>query len=429
MSNIKKLIFIELNEINFDLVKKYCKKKYPSFHFILGNNLIKTTSEKEYELLEPWIQWPSVHTGLSANEHKIFRLGDTESLQDNDQIFEEVEKHGFTVGCISPMNTSNKLKNPKYFIPDPWTSTTSDNSFWSKIISKTISKNVNNNANGMLKFDTLFNLVLIFFKFAQIKNYYLYFKLIMLSLTRKWSRALVLDLIIHDIHLNFFKEFTPNFSTVFFNAGAHIQHHHLWSSVFVGEENKKNNQDQDIFEKMLEVYEVILSDYLKLEKVDFIIATGLSQKPYNKKEYYYRLKNHDSFLKKLKLNFKEVIPRMSRDFLIKFNSDIDAKNAEKVLKSLKIKNSNHELFLIDNREKSLFVTLIYPYEIVKKDLLILENKKISFYNEVSLVAVKNADHCETGYAHYSEGALPHTISENDHVKEINYSLKSYFEIN
>ena len=429
MSNIIKLIFIELNEINFDLVKKYCKKKYPSFHFILGNNLIKTTSEKEYELLEPWIQWPSVHTGLSANEHKIFRLGDTENLQDNDQIFEEVEKHGFTVGCISPMNTANKLKNPKYFIPDPWTSTTSDNSFWSKIISKTISKNVNNNANGMLKFGTLFNLVLIFFKFAQIKNYYLYFKLIMLSLTRKWSRALVLDLIIHDIHLNLFKKFTPNFSTVFFNAGAHIQHHHLWSSVFVGEKNENNNQDQDIFEKMLQVYEVILSDYLKLERVDFIIATGLSQKPYNKKEYYYRLKNHESFLKKLKLNFKEVIPRMSRDFLIKFNSDIDAKNAEIELKSLKIQNSNYELFLIDNREKSLFVTLIYPYEIVKKDLLTLENKKISFYNEVSLVAVKNADHCETGYAYYSEGALPHTISENEHVKEINYSLKSYFEIN
>ena len=30
----------------------------------------------EISKLEPWIQWVSIHTGLDAHNHKIFRLGE-----------------------------------------------------------------------------------------------------------------------------------------------------------------------------------------------------------------------------------------------------------------------------------------------------------------------------------------------------------------
>ena len=51
-----------------------------------------------------------------------------------------------------------------------------------------------------------------------------------------------------------------------------------------------------------------------------IIATGLSQEPFLKTQYYYRLKNHEKFLKKIGLNFEKVYPRMTRDFEIEFSS-------------------------------------------------------------------------------------------------------------
>ena len=51
-----------------------------------------------------------------------------------DQIYEVIEKKGYKVGAISPMNVKNKPKNPAFFIPDPWTNTTPDNNFWSKNI-------------------------------------------------------------------------------------------------------------------------------------------------------------------------------------------------------------------------------------------------------------------------------------------------------
>ena len=112
----KKLILIELNEINFDILKKYSNlKNFKFFNKEFFKNLKTTSSESIYENLEPWIQWVSVHTGLSASEHKIFRLGDI-SNSNLKQIFEIVEDKGYQVSAICPMNTKNNLKNNKYFI-------------------------------------------------------------------------------------------------------------------------------------------------------------------------------------------------------------------------------------------------------------------------------------------------------------------------
>ena len=113
MKKNKKLILIELNELNFDIVKKYSEKydlKFFNKNFF--NNIKYTYSEKDYDKLEPWIQWVSVHTGRTADEHGIFRLGDIKNKKKQiNQIFEKVESLGYSVGVISAMNTVNKMNN------------------------------------------------------------------------------------------------------------------------------------------------------------------------------------------------------------------------------------------------------------------------------------------------------------------------------
>ena len=132
-----KLLFIQLNEINFDLVDKYLstskESKFTNLRIIRNTyQSFDTYAEDEYKNLEPWIQWPSIYLGKDFNQHKIFRLGDIVNLTSEKQIFEIIEDRGFKVGAISPMNAENRLKNPSYFIPDPWTNTHSDNSSYSK---------------------------------------------------------------------------------------------------------------------------------------------------------------------------------------------------------------------------------------------------------------------------------------------------------
>ncbi|WP_204315871.1 hypothetical protein, partial [Enterobacter hormaechei] len=80
----------------------------------------RTTSEQDYDNLEPWIQWVTAHTGLDYGEHGIFRLGDIVE-HDLPQIWDDLEQKGLNVGAISPMNARQRMRAPAFFLPDPWT--------------------------------------------------------------------------------------------------------------------------------------------------------------------------------------------------------------------------------------------------------------------------------------------------------------------
>ena len=144
----------------------------------------------------------------------------------------------------------------------------------------------------------------------------------MSSFKKSWRRALFLDLLLHEIHLKLLKKEKPNFSTLFLNAGAHIQHHYFFNSK-ANKSHIKNpswyvpHQEDPILE-MLHIYDDILESLLEIKDYQIIVATGLSQSPHHKITFYYRLKNHESFLKEFGINFEKVYPRMSRDFLITF---------------------------------------------------------------------------------------------------------------
>ena len=77
----KKLVLIQLNELNFDLIKKYFLSKNLDILKKISKNIINTNSETKYELLEPWIQWYSIYTGLRAEKHKVFRLEMLKSIR------------------------------------------------------------------------------------------------------------------------------------------------------------------------------------------------------------------------------------------------------------------------------------------------------------------------------------------------------------
>ena len=214
-------ILIQLNELNFDLVNKYLnvskKDKLKNFKILRKTfKSFNTYAEDTYEYLEPWIQWASVNLGKDYYQHKIFRLGDIVNFQDEKQIFEKIEEKGFKVGAISPMNTENRLKNPSYFISDPWTETPSDSSIFSKRLSSMLKQTVNDNASGVLSFNSVMTIIEIIFRTLHYKRTLFLIKLIFSSLIKPWKKSLVLDYIIHLSHIYLLKKKSPNFSSIFF---------------------------------------------------------------------------------------------------------------------------------------------------------------------------------------------------------------------
>ena len=430
----KKLIFIELNEINFDVAAFYIERSecLPGFKKLFEQGIVSTESESEYENLEPWIQWPSVHTGRTFDEHNIFRLGDFVNSTDQ-QLFEQVEEAGFSVGAVSPMNASNKLKNPAYFIPDPWTQTPCDGSFFSRAITSAVSQAVNDNSRSKLTISTVLSLVLAFFALVRPLRFIPMGKYALRALGKPWRKALFLDMLLYEIHKTLFKRKSPNFSTLFLNAGAHIQHHYFFNSPFVDSPKLQNpswyiENDEDPILEMLHIYDSMLLDLLNLPDTEVIVATGLSQKPYEQLKFYYRLKDHASFLEKVGVEFTDVVPRMTRDFLISFDTEEQALKAEQQLSKILV-NKEVKLFeQIDNRGQDIFVVLTYPSEITDKTTISYSGNESLLGDFVTFVAIKNGEHQSEGFAYFSEGISEFAPPQGSHVSKIHNTVLQFFGI-
>ena len=431
---MKKLFLLELNEINFDVVRYYLDKKIylPGFNKIIKEGITTTEAEMEYQNLEPWIQWPSIHTGKTFGEHNVFRLGDFVSSS-HQQFFEKVEKAGFSVGAVSPMNASNKLTAPAYFIPDPWTQTPCDDSYLSRRITEAIVQAVNDNAMSKLTIKTIFSLVLVFIALVKPSRYIPMARYAFQAVGKPWRKALFLDMLLYEFHKTLFKRQSPDFSTLFLNAGAHIQHHYFFNSPFVDSPDLNNpswyvSKDDDPFLEMLKVYDAMLLDLINLPFTEVIIATGLSQKPYEQLKFYYRLKDHRTFLEDLGIVFKGVIPRMTRDFLIEFDTVEMAALAEKQLAAIVVDNKVRLFEEIDNRGKNIFVVLTYASEITKETIINVTGRNVLLSDQVIFVAIKNGEHQSKGFAYFSKGVVRFSPAQGSHVSQIHNSVLQFFNI-
>jgi hypothetical protein len=297
-----------------------------------------------------------------------------------------------------------------------------------------LKQTVNDNSTGSLSLNSVLTIIEIIFKTLHYKNTPFLLKIIFSSIIKPWKKSLVLDYLIHLIHIYFIKKKLPNFSSIFLNAGAHIQHHYFYNTKHIRDLPKNPNwyvdSSFDPIEDMLEVYDQIIGDYLKLSKNEsgLMISTGLRQMPYNMTKFYYRLKEHSLFLNKIGVKFLKVLPRMTRDFEIIFGNNIDLINAKSILENIKSKKDNLSIFTeIEERDKSLFVSLTYPNEIKKNSQIIInDNMELNFFNEVVFVAIKNGMHDSKGYVFCSPNSKFKVPKKPTHISKLHDIILSYF---
>ena len=72
------VLMLEFNELSPELMHRFITEGHlPNFKRLSDESLVYVTDAQEaQEVLEPWIQWVTVHTGLSYEEHGVFLLGD-----------------------------------------------------------------------------------------------------------------------------------------------------------------------------------------------------------------------------------------------------------------------------------------------------------------------------------------------------------------
>ena len=400
---MQKLIFLELNEVNFEAVLAYADSgKLPTLSkLIRDHGLSETTSEARYEELEPWIQWVTAHTGKTLAEHGVFRLGDIVK-HEIQQIWEELESQGVSVGAISPMNAKNRTKSAQFFVPDPWTKTDVSGSYLLKRLYDSIAQAVNDNSQGRLTASSLFWLLAGAAAYARPVNYGRYTRLALQARSRPWAKAIFLDTLLADVFVKLMRRRTPDFASLFLNAAAHIQHHYMFSSsVYSGDQRNPEWYVRDTDDPVLTVYSAY--DTIVKQVIDafpearLMLASGLHQDPHPQLTYYWRLRNHAEYLDKIGVPFSAVEPRMSRDFLISCDSIDQARVAESVLRSASALDGV-PMFSVDNRGNDLFVMLEYPGEIDEEfEYSVGERRYSDMSKDVAFVAIKNGQHNGIGY--------------------------------
>jgi hypothetical protein len=401
-----KTILLGLNELNFDYIKFYINQGLlPNFKKIFEiQPPIGTVSENEYKLLEPWVQWVTIHSGKTFKEHNIFRLGDIVNNSGLSQIFEELETEGLSVGAVSPFNAENRLKNPSFFVPDPWTKTNLSGNWIVKALYQAVYQSVNDNAKSKLNIKSMISLGLGLLFYVPISRWFHYVKTVFKAKS-PGAKAVILDSLLADVHLTLWKKHKPDFSNLFLNSGAHIQHHYLFNSkAYQGDLKNPDwycSVEYDPLIQILSEYDYQIGKLLKIKDVKLIVVTGLHQQPHEHLTFYWRLKEHVKFAEMIGIkNFSEILPRMSRDFLVKFKNENDAKNAEKLLNSFYASKDELKIFEVDNRGTSLFVELVYPNDIGDNDSIYSKESNLKlekFKSYIAFVAIKNGEHNGIGY--------------------------------
>jgi hypothetical protein len=235
-----------------------------------------------------------------------------------------------------------------------------------------------------------------------VANYGRYASLAAQAISRPWKRALTLDLLLSDVFINQVQRTRPHFASLFLNAGAHIQHHYMFSAqCYSGAQRNPAwyaPQGADPVLEAYEIYDAILGAVRSaFPQARVMLATGLQQVPHPEVTYYWRLRDHAAFLRSVGVQFVDVQPRMSRDFLITCASPEQAQRAAERLQQA-VAADGRTLFEVDNRGADLFVMLVYPGDIgADFRFRIGADEHANLREQVAFVAIKNGEHNGIGY--------------------------------
>jgi hypothetical protein len=230
-----RLILIEFNELCPSLLDQFMDRGWiPNFRRFYESSAVFTTDAgEEPENLEPWIQWPTVHSGMPFADHGVFHLGDGRRME-HKCLAELLSDAGIKVGVCGSMN-QNYTGLSGYLIPDPWDKEGEAHPAWLAPFCRTVARQVQESSRekGLSRKEL-----------ASFGWFMLRHGLTMgttLAVLRqlanerrdpgiRWRRACLLDRIQYDVFRNLNRRLDVRFATFFCNSTAHFQHYY-WRNM------------------------------------------------------------------------------------------------------------------------------------------------------------------------------------------------------
>jgi len=338
---MRRTIQIELNELSPKLIDEFIAAgELPNFRRLRDSSEIFITDASDETSLEPWTQWPTLHTGIPDREHGIMHLGEANRVAGRG-IAHELAAAGLRVGVFGTMNMDYGQLDG-FVVPDPWNPDATPHPeglrAFTNFVGSAVQENSANRLDKRAALPFLSFLVRHGLTVSTAKRAIRQLVSERRDSGLKWRRSLVLDAISYDVFHSLVRRYNVDFATFFSNSTAHFQHY-FWRN-FRPNEFAVPPPDEDhpsLADAVLDGYrnyDYFLGRFMSdFPDYRLILATALSQEPWDTTKCMYRPKNFDTLLKLLGLDISRVsvAPVMAEEFLLSF---ADSRVAEDALTRL-----------------------------------------------------------------------------------------------
>lgn len=379
------VILLEFNELTPSLVERFMGEgKLPNFkRFYQEAKAYITDAQEAQDKLNPWIQWVTVHSGMSFAEHGVFHLGDGHKLAQK-CVWDIVSDADLPVWVCGSMNPRFDTPLNGYLLPDPWTTTVKPYPEELTPYYRFVQRNVQEHTNTHIPLSpgdyASFGKFMVTHGLSASTVRSIAQQLVRERLGGShWKRAVLLDRLQWDVFRFYYQTLNPAFATFFLNSTAHLQHkywRHMEPEHFT---IKPTREEQAEYETAIlfgyQEMDKLLARFMDLagDNATLVLCTALGQQPCLSYEdsggkTFYRPRSFDDVLRFAGVTVScEVSPVMSEQFHLIFENGRDAEQAEGQLRALRVEDTPAMLV---SREGSTIFSGCKIYRPLTKDALL-----------------------------------------------------------
>jgi hypothetical protein len=355
---MQRTIQIEFNELSPVLIDEFIDAgELPNFRMLRDKSEVFVTDASDEVSLNPWVQWPTLHTGIDDNEHGIHDLGEADRVKGRG-VARELAAAGFKVGVFGSMNLDYGPLD-SFVVPDPWNPDSSPHPAALRPFTNFVNSAVQENSADRLDKRAAVPFLAYLATHGLTTGTVVAATRQLLEEKRdpglKWRRSLVLDSMSYDLFRNLMRRHNVAYATFFSNSTAHFQHY-FWrnfrpESFSAPPPPEDHPSLSNAVLRGYKNYDRLLGRFLSdFPNERLVFATALSQEAWDTTWCTYRPRDFDQLLEVLGIDASSatVEPVMADEFFLSFPDEPAADEVTKRLAASRI--GDDPLFRIEQNE-------------------------------------------------------------------------------
>ncbi len=421
-----KVIFAEFNELCPWLIDQWMSEGLlPNFKRMHDKSTVFETFADVTDTtnLEPWIQWYSLHTGLSFEQHKVFHL--TEGAQaTHEDLWRIAHAAGRKVINFAGMNARPFDFPDSVYVADPWCEDGNASPPALNIYNRFVGANVREYSNPDTRLTAgdyarfLGFMVTHGLRAATIAA--LASQLVEERIKDRrlsWKRATLLDRMQMDVFRHYYRKTKPDFATFFINSTAHLQHSYWRQFQPDAFTVQPDAESSSLYGQAVKTGYIamdrLLGEFIDLADANnamLVFATALSQQPYLAAEetggkHFYRLRDVNAFFRRFSLPHRDIDPTMTHQYFVRFESDTDRVKTHELLAGFKLADGRALFGFNDRTSDGLYFSCDIYTEIDAATMITSPDRQRLKFSDIAykIDATKSGRHHPAGALWFRTG--------------------------